>query len=237
MQSLKKIFQLKPWHSIPIKESGDQLIEIPSYFKFIDPHPYFYLGAPYKKNKNIWKLREEVVKRLIKVNDCLLSDDNNFHLLIYDSWRPIEVQEFMFKRAFVLECEKMNINASVDNMHSYPQVVKKIEKFWAYPSFDEKCPPPHSTGGALDVCFSDKNGNLVDMGSTIDQMDDSSKPDFYENINTEEAIVWNRRRNLLKEIMKKFGFVQHPNEWWHFSYGDQLWAWKRKKSNALYGKI
>ena len=39
-----------------------------------------------------------------------------------------------------------------------------------------------------------QNGNLVEMGSTIDQMDDSSKPDFYENINTEEAIVWSGRR-------------------------------------------
>ena len=29
--------------------------------------------------------------------------------------------------------------------------------------------------------------------------------------------------------MTKFGFAQHPNEWWHFSYGDQLWAWKNKK--------
>jgi len=39
------------------------------------------------------------------------------------------------------------------------------------------------------------------------------------------------------DIMTKFGFTQHPNEWWHFSYGDQLWAWKNKKENAIYGKI
>ena len=56
-------------------------------------------------------------------------------------------------------------------------------------------------------------------------------------IEKEDAIIFNNRRNLLKEIMILFGFVQHPNEWWHFSYGDQLWAWKNKKANALYGKI
>ena len=77
----------------------------------------------------------------------------------------------------------------------------------------------------------------MDMGSDIDQMDDKSKPDFYSNIKNEDAIIWNNRRNLLKEIMIKFEFVQHPNEWWHFSYGDQLWAWKNKKPNALYGRI
>ena len=58
-----------------------------------------------------------------------------------------------------------------------------------------------------------------------------------ENLEKEEAVVFNYRRNLLKEIMTAFEFVQHPNEWWHFSYGDQLWAWKNKKASALYGKI
>ena len=35
--------------------------------------------------------------------------------------------------------------------------------------------------------------------------------------------------------MEQAGFVQHPNEWWHFSYGDQLWSWLNKKGNAIYG--
>ena len=119
----------------------------------------------------------------------------------------------------------------------YPLVQKKVEKFWAYPSFDERFPPPHSTGGALDLTFVDKCGNILDMGGDIDQMDEKARPDFYKNIEDENAIIFNNRRNLLKEIMIKFEFVQHPNEWWHFSYGDQLWAWKNKKANALYGKI
>jgi len=227
---------LKIWNKIPIKENGDKLIAIPSNFNFLDPHPYFDIGAPYKDKKSIWKLREEVVNRLVKVNDYLISK-NSFSLMIYDSWRPLEVQEFMFKRAFLLECNKFDIDASVKDMKSYPSILKKIEKFWAYPSFDSRCPPPHSTGGALDVCLSDNEGNLVDMGSKVDQMDETSKPDFYLNIKNEEAIIWNSRRNLLREIMTKFGFTQHPNEWWHFSYGDQLWAWKNKKANAFYGKI
>ena len=227
---------MKIWNKIPIKDNGDKLIAIPSYLNFLDPHPYFHLGAPYKDKNSIWKLREEVVNRLVKVNDYLISN-NSFHLLIYDGWRPSEVQEFMFKRAFLLECQKLNIDASIKNMKSYPSILKKVEKFWAYPSYKTWCPPPHSTGGALDVCLSDKDGNLFEMGSKIDQMDDTSNPDFYNNINNEEAIIWNSRRNLLREIMTKFGFAQHPNEWWHFSYGDQLWAWKNKKANALYGKI
>ncbi len=227
---------MKIWNKIPIKDNGDKLIVIPSCLKFLDPHPYSHLGAPYKDKTSIWKLREEVVNRLVKVNDYLISK-SSFNLLIYDSWRPLEVQEFMFKRAFLLECEKSDIDISFENRKSYPSILKKVEKFWAYPSYDTRCPPPHSTGGALDVCLSDKDGNLVEMGSMVDQMDETSNPYFYANIKNEEAIIWNSRRNLLREIMTKFGFAQHPNEWWHFSYGDQLWAWKNKKVNAIYGKI
>jgi len=228
---------LKIWNNIPIKESKEKLITIPNYFKFINPHPYFSLGAPYRDKETIWKLREEVVLRLIKANDFLKSKNSSYSLILYDSWRPIEVQEFMFKIAFNLECKKLNIEVSKNKMNSYPLIIKKVEKFWAFPSFDEKCPPPHSTGGALDISLSDKDGKLLEMGSHIDQMDETSKPEFYKNVETEEAVIWNSRRNLLREIMVKFGFVQHPNEWWHFSYGDQLWAWKSKKPNAFYGKI
>ena len=228
---------MKIWNQIPIEENKDKLIAIPSCFKFINPHPYYYLGAPYNEEEGIWKLREEVVKRLIKVNDFLKLRDDRFHLLIYDSWRPIEVQEFMFNRAFSLECKRLNIDASVKDIELYPLVQKKVEEFWAYPSFDERFPPPHSTGGALDITLADRDGNIVDMGSNIDQMDEKSKPDFYKNLKKEEDLTFNYRRNLLKEIMISFEFVQHPNEWWHFSYGDQLWAWKNKKASALYGKI
>jgi len=227
---------LKIWNKIPIIDNGDKLIAIPSYLNFLDPHPYSHLGAPYENKTSIWKLREEVVNRLVKVNDYLISK-YSFYLLIYDSWRPLEVQEFMFKRAFILECDKLNINASIEEMEFYPSILKKVEKFWAYPSYNSLCPPPHSTGGALDVCLSDKCGNVVEMGSEVDQMDETSNPHFYENAKNEEAIIWNSRRNLLREIMTKFGFAQHPYEWWHFSYGDQLWAWKNKKLNAIYGKI
>ena len=100
---------MKIWNKIPIKDNGDKLVALPGYFNFLDHHPYSSLGAPYKDKNSIWKLREEVVNRLVKVNNYLISK-SSFNLLIYDSWRPLEVQEFMFKRAFLLECEKSDID-------------------------------------------------------------------------------------------------------------------------------
>ena len=228
---------LKPWNSIPIVDNTEKLKSIPNKIDFIEPHPYLALGAPYKFRKRIWSLREGVVSRLIRANNYLKTINNNYSLILYDSWRPIEVQSYMFYLAFKSECKKRGLDVKSNEMNSYPEIIKEVEKFWAYPSFDDNCPPPHSTGGALDLAIVDSNGKLIEMGCEIDKMDVSASPEFYKNSNSNESILWDERRNLLRKVMLKFEFVQHPNEWWHFSYGDQLWAWINQNRNAIYGKV
>ena len=52
---------------------------------------------------------------------------------------------------------------------------------------------------------------------------------------------YHKNRQILWQVMTKAGFRRHPQEWWHFSYGDQLWAWLENQSNlekntiAIYG--
>ena len=227
---------MKPWYQIPIVDNNEKLISIPNEIDFIEPHPYLALGAPYKSRGRIWSLREGVVSRLVRANNYLKSIQNNYSLILYDSWRPIEVQSYMFYLAYESECKRRGLEFQSNNMNSYPEIIKEVEKFWAYPSFDEKCPPPHTTGGAIDLAIADSSGNLIDMGCDIDYMDISASPEFYKDRNSKESMIWDDRRNLLKQVMLKFEFVQHPNEWWHFSYGDQLWAWTNQIRKAIYGK-
>ena len=227
---------MKPWSQIPIDDNNEKLISIPIEIDFIEPHPYLALGAPYKSRRRIWSLREGVVSRLVSANNYLKTIHNNYSLILYDTWRPIEVQAYMFSLAFKNECKKRGLKIQYNDMHSYPEIIKEVEKFWAYPSFDEKCPPPHSTGGAIDLAIADSSGKLIDMGCEIDNMDISASPEFYEDRNSKESIIWDDRRKLLKRVMLKSEFAQHPNEWWHFSYGDQLWAWTNQNRKAIYGK-
>ena len=228
---------MKPWYRIPILDNFEKLIPIPSSLDFIKPHPYLLLGAPYKDKSRIWSLRKGVISRLLKANNYLQSINSDYSLIVYDSWRPIEVQSYMFNLALQSECKKRGFINSKYDRNSHPEIIKEVEKFWAYPSFDEKRPPPHSTGGAIDLSIVDKSGNLINMGCEIDHMGKSASPEFFKNSNSIYEIVWDKRRDLLKEVMLKFDFVQHPNEWWHFSYGDQLWAWTNKFNNAIYGII
>jgi D-alanyl-D-alanine dipeptidase len=48
-------------------------------------------------------------------------------------------------------------------------------------------------------------------------------------------------RQALLEAMASAGFTRHPEEWWHFSYGDQMWAWLSSRASgtevkARYGR-
>jgi len=228
---------LKPWNQIPIFENSESLISIEKYFKFVEPHPYYKLGAPYKDKNKIWSLRESVVNKLINANKLLKTINKNYSLIIYDAWRPIEVQSFMFNLALENEFNLRGLINAEEKINNHPEVSKKVERFWAYPDANKKCPPPHSTGAAVDLTIIDQSGDLIDMGCEIDDIGCKAVPDFYINSSSKEGLIWNTRRNLLKNVMRNSGFSQHPNEWWHFSYGDQLWAWQNNYDKAIYGRV
>jgi D-alanyl-D-alanine dipeptidase len=96
----------------------------------------------------------------------------------------------------------------------------------------------------VDLTLADGSGAVVSMGSAIDAIGAVSEPDHYllvadsalEISMLEQAREWHRRRCLLRQAMEAAGFAQHPNEWWHFSWGDQLWAWRQDRSWARYGR-
>ncbi len=228
---------MKPWNQIPIFENSERLISIKKYFKFLEPHPYYKLGAPYKDKNKIWSLREGVVDKLINANKLLKTINKNYSLIIYDAWRPIEVQSFMFNLALENEFNHRGLLNVEEKIKNHPEVLKKVERFWAYPDANKKCPPPHSTGAAVDLTIIDRSGDLIDMGCEIDYIGSKAVPDFYKSSSLKEEMIWNVRRNLLKNVMCYSGFSQHPNEWWHFSYGDQLWAWQNDYKKAIYGRV
>jgi D-alanyl-D-alanine dipeptidase len=42
-------------------------------------------------------------------------------------------------------------------------------------------------------------------------------------------------RRLLYSVMTDAGFRGIPEEWWHFSIGDQEWAFQTSATAAVYG--
>ena len=97
---------------------------------------------------------------------------------------------------------------------------------------------------AIDLTLADMSGKIpLDLGGEIDFIGAESSPDFYKKDYSQDALVskhqvFQYRRSLLYCGYGDWaGFVQHPNEWWHFSYGDQLWSCCQSNSgSAIYGR-
>ena len=91
---------------------------------------------------------------------------------------------------------------------------------------------PHLTGGALDIAiYNLETNDYLDMGNLFEKTDSAMTnfPDL-----TEEQ---KNNRNLLIKIMQEVGFVNYAGEWWHWSFGDKLWAFLNNKENSIYGNI
>ena len=87
----------------------------------------------------------------------------------------------------------------------------------------------HQTGGAVDMSLCDKEGRELDMGTQYSEHNQKTKTRCM-------ALTDEQRRNrrVLVDAMQRAGFVNYPAEWWHFSYGDKMWAAYSSKKSALY---
>ena len=228
---------MKPYQQVPIAESGEPLVEIPlEKFAVESPHPYQLLGAPYQ-GRSPYHLRQGVLDRLLQAQTYLQQSHPQWRIQIFDAYRPIAVQRFMVDYAFsqVLQAEGLTVEQlSPDRQQALWQQVYQI---WAIPSTDPKTPPPHSTGAAVDITLVDAAGMTVNMGSPIDEMSARSQPDYFANSADPVEQEYHESRQLLRDIMLKAEFTRHLGEWWHFSFGDQMWAWLSDRPVAQYGRL
>ncbi len=239
MQSLS-LDPLRPWSSIAITEVDEPLLELPATLLRLEPHPYAELGAPYGEGASPFCLRRGVIERLFLAEQALGREEPDLRLAIFDAWRPVAVQRFMVRHALVQECGRAGVDPDRDTPERDALMVE-VGRFWAPPSEDPATPPPHSTGAAVDLTLATRAGVPLAMGGEIDAIGAVSEPDFHGPAALEDpegdAALWHGRRQLLARVMGVAGFAQHPNEWWHFSWGDQLWAWRSGERGARYGRI
>lgn len=223
---------MKSYQVVPIEESGEPLSPIPHHiFAMVDPHPYVIIGADYN-GRSPYCLRGRVLTRLKAAQNFLQGERPELRFQIFDAYRPLTVQQFMVNHTFQELKGERELNLLEIN-----QLWEEVYRFWAIPSDNPATPPPHSTGAAIDLTLITLEGTPLAMGGEIDEIGDRSHPDFYENSPNPVEQKYHVNRLLLRAAMESAGFVQHPNEWWHFSYGDQMWAWQNQKAIAHYGRI
>lgn len=208
-------------NKIKIIENGERLVSITDVCKNAEirmSKPRFeYAG------ENVLYARETVCKMLRNAEQSLPS---NYGLIIFDAFRPIEYQQKRFDERFAKFKKE------------YPEKTDKeirdlTYKFIFPPSWDPQTPPPHSTGGAVDLTFSNK-GSPLDMGTEYAAYDTARDliPTNSDLVNREQR----ENRIFLIKNMLKTGFTNYPGEWWHFMFGDREWAVYEGKPHAVYGR-
>ncbi len=199
-----------------------------NYYNRSDNPPY-YTSVP-GSLQGLY-LRQSVATRLERVNARLAL--MGLGLFVHDCYRPIEVQRHFH-----------DVWMPGDVREEHPdwtdaQVMEQTERYWAAPSVDDNSPAPHATGGATDLTLRFlASGELLYMGSIFDDVTAVAHTDHFErgeNVTGYSDKEARANRRVLYWTMTDEGFVNNPTEWWHFSWGDQMWAKISGAAAAHYG--
>ncbi len=177
--------------------------------------------------------RESVLRKLVAAASEL---PPGCRFVVYDCWRPVQVQQSLFdtlKHQFAKESPEK----------SDEELQEMALTYVALPSTDPLKPSPHNTGGAIDLSIAGPDGFVLDMGGDYDDPSEISGTAYFENkvaagvelTDVEQRACENRR--LLYGIMTNAGFTNYIDEWWHFDYGNQNWAWAGDNGHAIYGRM
>lgn len=143
-----------------------------------------------------------------------------YHLGLVEGWRPIERQQRIYD--FMWRCAQ-EVFPDRDRT-----ALRRTVCRWVAPT-DQKAPPGHCTGAAVDVWLVDDEGEVIDVSAPYDRY--SAAPTYSHGL-TDEAFA---NRMILIEAMLGVGFSNCRDEWWHYSYGDAGWAVRTGRSECVYG--
>lgn len=206
------------FESIPIQENNSPLINISDYPFAIEPVYYKQGMSPVSTTH----LRKGTADKLIAAQESL---GGKYRFKIWDGYRPRSVQNAIYDAHWKATAAK------------YPdwnneQIALAVGVFVTKATSKERI-PLHATGGAVDLTLIDDKGNELDMGTAFDHFGPEAASMFFEE---EESTVRANRR-LLREAMINAGFRHDDDEWWHYDYGNQIWAKFLNQPHALYGEV
>ncbi|MFY7953112.1 MAG: M15 family metallopeptidase [Armatimonadaceae bacterium] len=211
------------WRHIPVDECGEALQVVP------DNHPRLLARPVYHQRKipgapDCIRVRQGVLERLIRVSHAL---PEPWGLLVHDGHRPLAVQQALWDER----------HAEVQSL--FPDGSQELwdhetARFVARPVSDPSAPPPHRSGGAVDVSlFNRDTGEIPDFGSPFDSATDASATRFFEETSAQPEA--RRLRRILFHTMSAHGFTNYHAEWWHYDFGNQRWAHVAGHTQARYG--
>lgn len=200
---------------VPILECGEELVD------FLSLCPTLHLDPPRFRYRREALLRRSVAEKLCGADNLL---PEGHRLAVIEGWRPPHIQRRMYRAIW-------NVFQARHPDWSDIALKRVVNRFSA--PMDRRAPPPHTTGGAMDVMLADSKGQLLDHTSPYDPYDPKCWPRDTPGL-SETA---QRTRDLLAQALQAAGLTNYPSEYWHWSFGDQGWAYRGGHPHAIYGAI
>lgn len=145
-----------------------------------------------------------------------------YYLGVIDAWRPFDRQKRIYE--WIWGCAK----------EAFPDrnevALRRTVCRWVAP-VDQKAPPGHCTGAAVDVWLVDDSGEVIDVTSPWDRY--GAAPTYSFGLSPEAE----QNRMILVEAMLAVGFSNCRDEWWHYSWGDAGWAVRMNLDSCVYGRV
>jgi D-alanyl-D-alanine dipeptidase len=201
---------------IPIEDNGEPLVDI---FK-VCPQLKWAPASPRFNFPRSGLARVSVAEMLKRAENALPA---GYHFQIIGAFRAFEVQRQMYERA------KGELRAKHPDW-SEELLTDYINVFSAPPVHET--PPPHTTGGAVDLGIIDESGERLDMISPFEMGWDSA-PTNIEGLNPQAR----KNRDFMIKVLLDAGLNNFPGEWWHWSYGEPGWSLRVNHPVALYGAV
>lgn len=203
--------------AVLIRECGEPLVD------FLELCPQLVLSPrhPVFEFPRVHLVRASVARMLGEAARAL---PDGLRLQIVEGYRPIAVQREHFKHS--LEEARKRFPGAEE-----AKIYLEAGRYSAPP--DAPTPPPHLTGGAVDVTIIDSAGEELDFTSPFDLLDIAHAAMNARGLSP--AAQGNRA--LLRQVMEPTGLTNYADEWWHWSYGDNGWALRVGAEAAIYDKI
>lgn len=145
-------------------------------------------------------------------------------LIVYEAYRPMQEQIRLWD------------GVVAQKKQEYPHLKTDSEEFIALCNIFAANPyrqgSGHQSGAAVDVSLVDANGKELDMGGEVRGFSDTAEFDCQE-ISAQAK----QNRQILKSALEQVGMINYPSEWWHYSFGDRLWAKLTGSTLAIFGKL
>lgn len=142
-------------------------------------------------------LHKDAAKKLRKAIEIAAKEQPGFHIVIWDAARPQLVQQKLW-----------------DHVKGGP-----LMPYVSSPGRGSL----HNLGMAIDITVARADGSLLDMGTDFDDFSEKAWAKYAVEDSLVKLAKLSRRqvlnRRILRTILIKAGFIQLPQEWWHFNAG------------------